>query len=217
MAHRARSARHEPIWFFGQCFSSVGHFPTTGCSCYVRRIMTAPPPILMFIPVTLRPRNDGWSPELQLRFIELLAGGATPGGAAGRLGKNRQNAYALRRRPGAESFAAAWDSAVAWARSVRVEAQRGGSRVAKVEPPVAPDVARAIAKRGYREICSAGVRSPDRARRTFSAVLDALYGPKSDNSDAAEAGSRSPSDSELRALCRRSVAFRRAGLRRGPC
>jgi hypothetical protein len=167
-------------------------------------------PILMFTPVPLRRRSDGWSPELQLRFIELLAGGATPGEAAGKLGKNRQNAYALRRRPGAESFGAAWDSAVAWARSARSDAQPFAHPAPPTCLPMADAAAKEIAARGYREICSTAARSPGQARRTFDAVLDSLYGPKSDNSDIAEAGSRLQSDPELRARCRRSVAFRGA-------
>ncbi|MBV9931509.1 MAG: hypothetical protein JO013_11265 [Alphaproteobacteria bacterium] len=80
-----------------------------------------PPAFIAFTPVPLRTRADGWSPALQLAFIHALADGAKPGEAARALGKNRQNAYALRRRPGAESFAAAWDAAVAYARRRRIE------------------------------------------------------------------------------------------------
>jgi hypothetical protein len=79
------------------------------------------PAFIAFTPVPLRVRADGWSPQLQLAFVRALAEGAKPGEAARVLGKNRQNAYALRRRPGAESFAAAWDEAVAFARRSRVE------------------------------------------------------------------------------------------------
>jgi hypothetical protein len=73
------------------------------------------PEFILFTPVPLRVRCDGWSPALQLRFVRLLADGMKPGAAARAVGKNRQNAYALRKRPGAESFAAAWDSAIAFA------------------------------------------------------------------------------------------------------
>jgi hypothetical protein len=74
------------------------------------------PPVIAFTPVPLRHRADGWSPELQLRFIVALSQELNPGEAARSVGKNRQNAYALRKRPGAESFAAAWDAVVAYAR-----------------------------------------------------------------------------------------------------
>ena len=85
--------------------------------------MTAPP-VIAFTPVPLRRRADGWSPELQLRFIVALSRGLTPGQAAASVGKNRQNAYALRKRRGAESFAEAWDSVVAWVRAVRAEGRK---------------------------------------------------------------------------------------------
>ena len=61
------------------------------------------PPIIAFTPVPLRRRADGWSPELQLRFIVALSRGLTPGEAARSVGKNRQNAYALRKRKGARA------------------------------------------------------------------------------------------------------------------
>jgi hypothetical protein len=79
------------------------------------------PPVIAFTPVPLRRRADGWSPELQLRFIVALSRGLNPGEAARAVGKNRQNAYALRKRPGAESFAAAWDAAIAFAGRARLE------------------------------------------------------------------------------------------------
>ena len=78
------------------------------------------PEFVLFTPVPLRARCDGWSPALQLRFIRLLADGMKPGAAARAVGKNRQNAYALRKRPGAESFAAAWDAAVAYVQRRRL-------------------------------------------------------------------------------------------------
>lgn len=74
------------------------------------------PPFLRFEPVPGRARHDGWTPELQQRLILLLAHGLRPGEAARRLGKTRSTAYALRSRPGGESFAAAWDGALRFAR-----------------------------------------------------------------------------------------------------
>lgn len=72
---------------------------------------------LRFDPVPLRAQHNGWTPALQLRFIVALARGAGPDEAARALGKTRQSAYRLRKKPGAESFAAAWDRAQAFARS----------------------------------------------------------------------------------------------------
>jgi hypothetical protein len=69
------------------------------------------PGFLLFDPVPVRARRDGWTPERQRRFILLLARGAGPHAAARSLGLSRQTAYALRGRRGAGSFAAAWDAA----------------------------------------------------------------------------------------------------------
>lgn len=70
------------------------------------------PDALRFDPVPVRGRRDGWTPDLQRRFILLLAQGAGAVEAARRVGRSRSTAYALRDRPGAESFAVAWDAAV---------------------------------------------------------------------------------------------------------
>lgn len=74
---------------------------------------------LRFVPVRLRARRDGWPPELQRHFILNLARGMGAGEAAQGVGRSRQSAYALRDRPGGESFARAWDEAVEFARQVR--------------------------------------------------------------------------------------------------
>ena len=77
------------------------------------------PAFLRFAPVPVKARRDGWTPELQFRFILALARGASVDEAARRVGRTRQTAYALRRRAGAEEFAAAWDAAVAFAGEAR--------------------------------------------------------------------------------------------------
>jgi len=68
-------------------------------------------PFLHFIPVPVRPRRDGWTPSLQVRFVIGIARGLSPAKAAARLGKTRQSVQALRRHPEGRSFAAAWDAA----------------------------------------------------------------------------------------------------------
>lgn len=73
--------------------------------------MDLPEP-LCFDPAPTRSRRDGWTPDHQRRFILLLANGARPGEAARRVGRSRTTAYALRDRPGGESFAASWDAAI---------------------------------------------------------------------------------------------------------
>ncbi len=71
--------------------------------------------LLHFTPVALRSRRDGWTAARQRAFIALLSEGLRPGPAAARVGMSRQTAYSLRGRPGAASFASAWDAAVAMA------------------------------------------------------------------------------------------------------
>ena len=87
------------------------------------------PAFLQFRPVPVRARRDGWTPELQRRFVLMLARGSGPNEAARQLGRSRQTAYALRRKPGAEGFAAAWDAAVDFARQASV-AGRGAPAMA---------------------------------------------------------------------------------------
>lgn len=62
-----------------------------------------------FSPVPLRARADGWTPERQAAFLGALAETGSVGEAARRVGMARETAYRLRRKPGAGSFAAAWD------------------------------------------------------------------------------------------------------------
>jgi hypothetical protein len=96
------------------------------------------PPFLRFAPVPLRKQHNGWSPARQHRFIIALARGAGPGEAARSLGKTRQSAYDLRKRPGAEEFAAAWDAALAFAQEVRVVQTAPAAGMAGVETLLVP-------------------------------------------------------------------------------
>jgi hypothetical protein len=68
-------------------------------------------PFLHFIPVPVRPRRDGWTPVLQIRFVIGIARGLSPAKAAARIGKTRQSALNLRKHREGRSFAAAWHSA----------------------------------------------------------------------------------------------------------
>jgi hypothetical protein len=65
-----------------------------------------------FTPVALRPRHDGFTPERQIAFIEALAASGSVSHACRVAGISRDAAYHLRRREGAEAFAAAWESAL---------------------------------------------------------------------------------------------------------
>jgi hypothetical protein len=66
---------------------------------------------LAFTPVPVKARHDGWTPERQQGFIHRLALSGCPAAAARGVGMSRESAYRLRARPGAESFAAAWQKA----------------------------------------------------------------------------------------------------------
>ena len=66
-----------------------------------------------FTPVPLRYRRDGWIPGRQADFLGRLAETRSVAAAARHVGKSRESAYRLRDKPGAESFAAAWDSILA--------------------------------------------------------------------------------------------------------
>lgn len=70
------------------------------------------PPIPEFTPVPRKYRHDGWTPERQKAFIEALADCGSVRRACAMVNMSDQNAYALRRAPGAEEFRAAWDAAL---------------------------------------------------------------------------------------------------------
>lgn len=73
-----------------------------------------PPPIdpIPFDPAPHTGRHDGWTPDRQRGFVEALATIGLVSAAARAVGKSAKSAYALRKRPGAEGFAAAWDRAL---------------------------------------------------------------------------------------------------------
>jgi hypothetical protein len=75
-----------------------------------------------FYPVPTRTRRDGWTIERQADFLGMLAETGSVIGACEAVGISRKSAYRLRDRPGAESFAAAWDAAL-------------GCEARKVTPP----------------------------------------------------------------------------------
>jgi hypothetical protein len=68
-----------------------------------------------FDPVPLRARLDGWTAERQVAFIEALAESACVVEACRSVKMTKQSAYALRARPEAISFRAAWDAALDYA------------------------------------------------------------------------------------------------------
>ena len=78
------------------------------------RLMPNPtrPRLPPFHPVPVRPRTDGWTPLRQAEFIGMLAETGSVAAAAAFVGMARETVYRLRRKPGAEEFAQAWDVAL---------------------------------------------------------------------------------------------------------
>lgn len=82
-----------------------------------------PPPrrrVAKFTPVPLRYRKDGWTPQRQANFLGALAETGSVAAAARAIGLTRESAYRLRDKPGADSFAAAWDAILAPLDAVRM-------------------------------------------------------------------------------------------------
>jgi hypothetical protein len=69
---------------------------------------------LAFTPVPVAARRHGWTVARQIGFIHRLAICGCVGSSARGVGMSRESAWRLRKRPGAESFAAAWDKAAGW-------------------------------------------------------------------------------------------------------
>ena len=67
---------------------------------------------LRFTPVELKARHDGWTPERQRRFIEVLAESRSIATACRAVGMSRASAYKLRDHPEASEFRSAWDKAL---------------------------------------------------------------------------------------------------------
>lgn len=57
-------------------------------------------------------RRDGWTPDRQLRFLEVLAGTRSVTKAARAVGMSRESAHRLRNREPHGLFAATWDRAI---------------------------------------------------------------------------------------------------------
>jgi hypothetical protein len=70
------------------------------------------PRVPAFYPVPLRVTRTGWTMQRQADFLGHLAETGSVSAACARVGMSRNSAYKLRKKPSAESFAAAWDAAL---------------------------------------------------------------------------------------------------------
>jgi len=87
-----------------------------------------------WVPVRRKPRADGWSDTKQRDFIEALADGGSVAEAARAVHMSPSSAYRLRRSPGGEAFARAWDAAVAQAVGMLVDVAFDRAINGTVEP-----------------------------------------------------------------------------------
>jgi len=79
-----------------------------------------------FLPARLQPRHDGWTPQRQWRFIEVLAMSGSVTEAARAVTMAPRSAHRLRQHPDAAAFRAAWDAALdqAWGQLEQVALDR---------------------------------------------------------------------------------------------
>lgn len=92
-----------------------------------------------WVPVRRKPRSDGWSESKQRDFIEALADGGSVAEAARAVHMSPSSAYRLRRSPGGEAFARAWDAAVAQAVGMLVDVAFDRAIHGTVEPVLDAD------------------------------------------------------------------------------
>lgn len=87
----------------------------TSAAAYVGELPTDNDPLLAFAPyLHKQPRRNSITPDLQRRFVAVLAASGIVVQAARSIGKSMEALYKLRAQPGAEGFAAAWDEAAGW-------------------------------------------------------------------------------------------------------
>lgn len=91
-------------------------------------------PLIIFQPVPVRPRHDGWTAERQIAFIEKLAGCGSVSAAAKYVGMSRESARRLRLQPYGRAFRDAWDAALDCAYAEVEEAAMERSRKGVVRP-----------------------------------------------------------------------------------
>lgn len=97
------------------------------------------PAAYQWVPVLRKPRTDGWSEAKQRDFIEALADGGSVAEAARAVHMSPSSAYRLRRSPGGEAFARAWDAAVAQAVGMLVDVAFDRAIHGTVEPVLDAD------------------------------------------------------------------------------
>jgi hypothetical protein len=126
-----------------------------------------------FIPVPLdRARHDGWTAERQQQFLVALGVMGSVGQAARAVGMGRISAYNLRKRAGAESFAAAWDMALTYGRSrmfsVAMDRVLNGVTVVRVHKGGSIDLQSGPDMRVVRSVLREAPGGPDAAASNYT-------------------------------------------------
>ena len=108
------SAPSRPLALPSRCTRAIPR-QATSAAAYLGEPPEENDPLLAFAPyLHARPRRNSITPELQRRFVAVLAASGIVVQAARAIGKSMEALYKLRARPGAEGFAAAWDEAAGW-------------------------------------------------------------------------------------------------------
>lgn len=115
--------------------------------------MSASDGSILFTPfVPPRPRANCWTSDAQVAFIAALARTGVVAVAARGVGKSPRSAYQLRVRPGAESFADAWDRALSEGQARAIDAA-----LSRTLEPVMVPVIRRGRQVGLREKFDSGL------------------------------------------------------------
>jgi hypothetical protein len=94
------------------------------------------------------PRRDRWTPQRQLRFLDVLARTRSVTRAAKAAGMSRESAYRLCRRPSGALFAAAWDRLFEAPRVATAQGHNSVNFAAAPEPPHSSGLSRISAPHG---------------------------------------------------------------------
>ena len=131
-------------------------------------------------PVLRKRRVDGWSPEKQRCFIEALADCCSITDAARAVDMTVVSCYRLRRSPGAESFAAAWDAAIGEASKRLVDVAFERAVNGTYEPIINMDGHRVGARVRYNDrllMFLLRAHAPERYAREMKISLDHEQSP----------------------------------------
>ena len=98
----------------------------------------------------LKIRRDGWTPERQLRFLQVLSHSRSVTRAAAAVGMSRESAHRLRARLKGQLFALAWHS-IMGPRISRGRREIDESHIAAIRRACGPEGASFVPPARYRQ------------------------------------------------------------------